>query len=131
MNQKRNAVGWFEIYVSDMPRAQAFYETVFQVKLTTLPMPEGGDEMEMLSFPFDTEKDLPGASGALVRMPGCDPGGSGTLIYFSCEDCAHEASRVPGAGGQIYKDKFSIGQYGFIAIVADTEGNTIGLHSMV
>jgi predicted enzyme related to lactoylglutathione lyase len=28
------------------------------------------------------------------------------------------------------KDKFSIGQYGFIALVTDTEGNVIGLHSM-
>jgi predicted enzyme related to lactoylglutathione lyase len=24
-----NPVGWFEIYVDDMPRAKAFYETVF------------------------------------------------------------------------------------------------------
>jgi hypothetical protein len=33
------------------------------------------------------------------------------------------------AGGKVFRDKFSIGQYGF-ALVFDTEGNMIGLHSM-
>ena len=32
-----NVVGWFEIYVQDMPRAKAFYEAVFQVKLENAP----------------------------------------------------------------------------------------------
>jgi len=34
------------------------------------------------------------------------------------------------AGGRIQKEKMSIGQYGFIVLVVDTEGNLIGLHSM-
>jgi predicted enzyme related to lactoylglutathione lyase len=64
-------------------------------------------------------------------MDGCAAGGGGTLVYFNCGDCAVEASRVEAAGGRVYKEKFAIGEYGFIAIAADTEGNTIGLHSMV
>jgi predicted enzyme related to lactoylglutathione lyase len=37
---------------------------------------------------------------------------------------------VPAAGGKNMKHKFAIGQYAFIALVDDTEGNVIGLHSM-
>lgn len=71
-----------------------------------------------------------GASGALAKMEGCPSGGMGTLVYFSSDDCAIESSRVEMAGGKIFKPKMSIGQYGFIALVMDTEGNMIGLHSM-
>jgi uncharacterized protein len=45
------------------------------------------------------------------------------------QDCATEAGRVVGAGGQVHKEKFSIGEYGFIALAIDTEGNMYGLHS--
>ena len=43
---------------------------------------------------------------------------------------AVEAGRVVAAGGQLFKEKFSIGQYGFCALAHDTEGNMFGLHSM-
>lgn len=52
------------------------------------------------------------------------------LVYFSCADCAIEAGRVAASGGKIKSEKMSIGQYGFIALVFDSEGNIIGLHSM-
>ena len=45
-------------------------------------------------------------------------------------DCAVEESRVAAAGGRVHKSKWSIGQYGNIALVTDTEGNMLGLHSM-
>ena len=67
--------------------------------------------------------------GALVKMPGC-PSGGGTLVYFACEDCAVEAARAAAHGGQVVKPKMSIGEHGAIALVQDTEGNMIGLHSM-
>jgi hypothetical protein len=63
-------------------------------------------------------------------MPGFSPGGNGILVYFSCADCAVEAAKAAKAGGKVQKEKVSIGQYGFIALVVDTEGNMIGLHSM-
>ena len=122
----RNPVGWFEIYVQDMARAKKFYETVLGVELTNLDSPS--DELEMQAFPMNMEAG--GASGALARMEGCPSGGMGTLVYFSCEDCAVEATRVDGAGGKLCKPKMAIGQYGFIALVSDTEGNMVGLHSM-
>ena len=123
MSPERNPVGWFEIYVQDMERARAFYERMLDVKLEELPSPT----VEMWAFPM--RPDLPGACGALVRCEEKDSGTGGTLIYFSCVDCAVEVSRAVANGGVIVKDKFSIGPYGFIAMVLDTEKNLIGLHS--
>ncbi|HJV34981.1 VOC family protein [Geomonas sp.] len=121
----KNPAGWFEIYVQDMERAKKFYEAVFQVTLQRLEPPA---ELEMWSFPSD--RTAYGAGGALVKMSGVSSGGNSTLVYFSCDDCAVEQERVAGAGGKVQKPKFSIGQYGFISIVLDSEGNMIGLHSM-
>ena len=121
---KSNPVVWFEIYVQNMERAKAFYECVFAIQFEQLESPD----LEMWAFPM--QEDGPGAMGALVRMEGCPSGGNSTLIYFTCADCALEAERAKENGGQIFKDKFSIGQYGFISLVYDTEGNMIGLHSM-
>ncbi len=124
MNATRNPVGWFEIYVQDMERAKAFYQSTFQVTLESLESPS----IELWAFPMSP--DHAGCAGALVKMAGKDSGGGGTIIYFSCNDCAVEASRAVQNGGLIQKEKQSIGQYGFIALVFDTEGNMIGLHSM-
>jgi predicted enzyme related to lactoylglutathione lyase len=121
---KNNPVGWFEIYVQDINRAKNFYETVFEGKLEKLNSPG----IEMWSFPMAMDKW--GASGALVKMDGFSSGGNSTLVYFSCEDCAVEAGRVTAAGGRIEKEKMSIGEYGFIVLALDSEGNMIGLHSM-
>ena len=121
---KPNPVCWFEIYVEDMDRAKKFYETVFQTKLEDLHSPD----VEMWAFPM--EHNLWGAGGSLVRMAGRTSGGNSTLVYFSCDDCAVEESRAEKAGGRIQRTKMSIGQYGFISLVVDSEGNMIGLHSM-
>lgn len=123
-----NPVVWFEIYVNDMPRARAFYEAMLGVRLDSLKTPDSFDDLELWAFPMDMTRT--GAGGALAKMPGCAPGGGGTLVYFACEDCAVEAQRAIKAGGSLLKDKMSIGEYGYIAIVNDTEGNCIGLHSM-
>ena len=82
----------------------------------------------MWAFPMQAERY--GAPGALVRMPGFPSGANSVLVYFSCADCAVEAARAASSGGKVEKEKFSIGQYGYIALVIDTEGNMIGLHSM-
>ena len=121
-----NAVRWFEIYVQDMARARRFYETVLDVKLEQLgPV---GEDLEM--WTFQMSPDRPGASGALVRTPGMSSAPGGTLVYFGCDDCAVEGSRVVKAGGAIEREKMSIGEYGHIVLAIDTEGNLFGLHSM-
>lgn len=124
MKITRNPVGWFEIYVQNLNRAQAFYEKTFEVQLSPLPSPD----ITMLAFPGGPEGY--GCPGALVKMDGKDSGGGGTLVYFSCEDCAVEAARAASNGGEVFKEKFSIGEHGFISLILDTEGNMVGLHSM-
>ncbi|MBX2923372.1 MAG: VOC family protein [Chitinophagaceae bacterium] len=125
--KKGNPVGWFEIYVDDMNRATQFYEAVFKTKLELMSHPTD-QGMQMKSFPGNTEGY--GTPGALVKMKDIKAGGSNVIIYFMCEDCAVEESRVEAAGGKICQPKMSIGEFGFCSIAADTEGNTIGLHSM-
>ncbi|MBU0594280.1 MAG: VOC family protein [Gammaproteobacteria bacterium] len=119
---KNNPVVWFEIYVQDMDRARKFYETVLQLKLEKMDSPE----VEMWSFP--AEMDRWGAGGSLVKMDGVPSGGNSVLIYFSCEDCKAGESRAENAGGRIKQKKMSIGEYGYISLVFDTEGNIFGLH---
>lgn len=124
---QNNPVGWFEIYVQDMQRAVGFYEAVLKVKLESLS-PPGDEGLQMMAFPM--QPDLPGAAGALVNVEGFPAGGNSTLVYFNCEDCGNEASRVAAAGGKVEREKMSIGDYGFIALAFDTEGNMFGLHSL-
>ena len=123
---KPNAIGWFDVYVDDMDRAMAFYETVFQQQLELIGDPTG--ETVMRSFPANM--GAYGAAGALVKSPHARPGPGGTLIYFSVDDCAVEQARVADAGGQVLRPKFAIGQFGWVALCMDTEGNLFGLSSM-
>lgn len=122
-----NPVCWFEIYVDDMDRAKAFYEAVFEVTLEKIT-DEANVGVVMWGFP--SSMDQYGATGALAKMEGVRSGGNSTMVYFTCEDCATEEARVVEAEGSVEHSKFSIGQYGYISIVSDTEGNMIGLHSM-
>ncbi|MCW8092556.1 VOC family protein [Alteromonas sp. ASW11-130] len=121
-----NPVGWFEIYVDDMERAKAFYQRVFDIEFEQISVPSE-EGLIMQSFPSKMENY--GAGGALVKMPEYPAGNNSILVYFSCEDCAVEESRVDGAGGEVLRSKMSIGEYGFIALFKDTEGNMLGLHS--
>lgn len=119
-----NPVGWFEIYVQDMARAKSFYESMLGVQLNKLP----NADFDLMAFPSDMTTY--GAGGALVKMEGMPSGGNSTLVYFSCPDCGSVAQRAAASGGAVFRDKFSIGEYGFIALCTDTEGNMFGLHSM-
>ena len=120
----KNPVGWFEIYVDDMARAKRFYETVFSLSLEELDTPD----ISMCAFPMN--KNDYGVSGALVKAPNVAAGNNSVVLYFHCKDCAIEEQRILQAGGTIDKTKFPIGQFGFITLGKDTEGNTIGLHTL-
>lgn len=126
--QTKNPITWVEIYVEDMSRAQKLYETVLQLNMTPMETPGGFGDLEMLCFPWaEGETNV---SGALCKTNDIKPGTGGTLVYFTCEDCETETSRVVAAGGKILQAKMQLGEHGFCSIVMDTEGNTIGLHSM-
>ncbi|MFD0915141.1 VOC family protein [Pseudahrensia aquimaris] len=121
-----NAIGWFDIYVNDMERAAAFYQTVLGRELQPLGDPTG--ENQMMSFPADMSAY--GAGGALSKSAHSSPGPGGTVVYFSAEDCAVEEARVNEAGGVVIRPKFSIGEFGFVSLCQDTEGNIFGISSM-
>lgn len=128
-----NPVVHFEIYVQDMSRAKAFYESVLGVTLEKMPAPTAEMDMNMWFFPMDKETGMNryGAGGMLVKMEGFPSGGVGTLVYFACDDCAVQAARATAHGGRLCKEKTPIGEHGFFALAQDTEGNTVGFHSMV
>lgn len=123
---KSNAIGWFDIYVNDMDRAVLFYENVLQEKLETIGDPTG--ETQMMAF--STDMGIYGAGGALVKSNYARPGAGGTLVYFSVEDCAKNESSVIAEGGKVVRPKFSIGEFGWVTLCEDTEGNLFGFSSM-
>ncbi|HMQ03502.1 MAG TPA: VOC family protein [Pyrinomonadaceae bacterium] len=125
-----NPVGWFEIYVQDIEKAKAFYETVLSISMTELPSPTD-EPLKMAAFAMgDETMTQTGSSGALCQMDGMPSGGNSTLVYFNCDDCSVEEGRVADAGGSVFRSKMSIGPYGFISLCTDPDGNMFGLHSM-
>ena len=129
MEQQYNAVGWFEIPVTDMERAIGFYEKVFGFKLSRQQV----GQLEMAWFPF-VGTGL-GATGSLVfNKDFYKPSGDGVLVYFTAPsgDVDVEISRVKAAGGEVLVSKKLIRRdIGYMAVVQDLEGNRIALHSMM
>ena len=121
-----NAVGWFDIYVDQMDRAEAFYRAVLGTDLQDMVDPTGTTQMKS----FAGDMTVYGAAGALVSTPHAKPGQGGTQIYFSVEDCAEQQAKVKAAGGRVVQPKYSIGEFGFVALAQDTEGNVIGFNSL-
>jgi len=118
-----NPVCWFDIHVSNLENAKKFYETVLETQLTDLP-PAWGKQS---TFPF--ENNGANATGALVESENFNPSGNNTVIYFASEDCTTEETKVETAGGKIIRPKMPIGEFGFISLFSDLDGNVIGLHS--
>lgn len=126
-----NPVGWFEIYIQDMEKAKAFYSNVLATEMTDMGDPtDGSIEMSMFGTMDENGDSKFGSGGALVKMDGMPSGGNSTIVYFLSEDCSIEESRVAAAGGSVFKSKFSIGQYGYVSLCTDIDGNMFGLHSM-
>jgi hypothetical protein len=123
----KNAISWFEIPVTDINRAQKFYEAIFNFKLNALDLPN----IKMRMFPIE---DMMGVGGALADSGGFHKPSTtdGPLIYLNGNpDLQKILDRVEGAGGKIMVPKTEISpEYGFMAVIIDTEGNRIGLHSI-
>lgn len=123
---KTNAIGWFDIYVNELKRAVTFYETILNQKLEKINDPTGETQMMV----FSANMSSYGAAGALVKSKFARPGTGGTMVYFSVEDCSKQESLIVDAGGKVLRSKFSIGEFGWVCICEDTEGNIFGLNSM-
>ena len=123
MNTKRNVVGWFEIYVQDMERAKAFYQNTFQVTLQRLESPVSNCGHSQCN---PTMPDVPGRSSKWMARIRALEELSFTSLASTVQWNRYAQVRMVGKS----RKKMSIGQYGFIAFVLDTEGNVIGLHSI-
>jgi hypothetical protein len=124
----KDAISWFEIGTTDLDRATQFYETIFNVKLNPLDL----DNIKMRMFPLDDM--MTGVGGALVYSDGFHKPSAtdGPLIYLNGNpDVQIILDRVEVAGGKIMVPKTQISEeYGYMAVIIDTEGNRIGLHSV-
>jgi predicted enzyme related to lactoylglutathione lyase len=116
-----NPVFHFEIPVTDMERAIAFYEAVFGYTLTR----EVVDGYDMAFFP--RADGQPGASGALARGDAYRPSHDGPVIYFDVADIDAVLARASARGSRVLYPKKDIGAAGFVAEIADSEGNRIAL----
>jgi uncharacterized protein len=125
---QKNVISWFEIGTTDLDRATKFYETVFEVALIPMDM----DNIKMRMFPTTDMQD--GIGGALVDSGGFHKPSAtdGPLIYLNGNpDLQNILEKVEAAGGSILVPKMEISpEYGFMAVLMDTEGNRIGLHSI-
>ena len=122
---KTNAINWFEIFVTDFDRAKLFYEKILNRPL----LPASMDCCQMGLF---GEGGADGVGGAITKMEGCNPGPGGSLVYLNVEgDLDGVLHRIPAAGGKVIRERMPIPPHGFIGIFEDSEGNVVGLHSMV
>lgn len=116
-----NPVVHFEIPVTDMDRAVAFYEAVFAVTLDRRAV----DGYDMAFFPRADGR--PGAGGALARGDVYRPTRDGAILYFDVPDIDAAIGRAVVRGGAVLYPKKDIGAAGFVAEIADSEGNRIAL----
>lgn len=122
---QKNAISWFEIPTKDLNRAQKFYEELFDIKMTPLDL----ENFQMRMFPID---EPTGVGGALCYSDSHKPSEThGPLIYLNGNpDVQNVLNRVQKAGGKILVPKTQISpEYGYMAVLIDTEGNRIALHS--
>ena len=127
MHFNTHAINWFEIPVADFDRAKKFYETIFDYQMPENQM--GPARMGFLLYDFKSG----GRGGAIVHNPEFyTPSKNGTLIYLNCDpDLQEVLDRVTNAGGKITLAKTIITEdLGYWALIEDSEGNRIALHSM-
>jgi predicted enzyme related to lactoylglutathione lyase len=120
----KNVISWFDIPTEDFDRAVKFYSYILAEEIRV-------DSFAGHKYGFFPMEGRDGVGGDLVP-PGMGnrPCENGTLVYFSCEGILDQvAARVEEAGGKIVRSKFKLGEAGWIVLIKDSEGNTVGLHS--
>ncbi|MCF7842658.1 MAG: VOC family protein [Lentisphaeria bacterium] len=119
-----HTIVWFEIPVKDFHRAQQFYSEILNGTVEEVQM--GDDRMGFLP------RGENGVSGAIIKTKEMIPGKNGTLVYLNGgDDLQNVLDRVEPAGGTILRTKSPVSpDHGFSALIEDTEGNVVGLHSM-
>jgi len=117
-----NQVVWVDIPVLDLDRAISFYSAVL------------GSAVKKQEYPGMAIGLLPGSdpdvSGCLYTKDGELPSDRGPLVYLNAQGRLDEAvAAVAASGGKVLEPRHPIGPYGFRAIILDSEGNRVALHS--
>lgn len=112
---------WFDIPVKDLDRATDFYRQVLDINIDSY-----GDDV-----PVAVMAHGPGdVAGCLALNEGFSPSDRGPLLYFTVDGRLDAAvGLVEGLGGRVLEPAHSIKPHGYRAIVLDSEGNRICLHS--
>ena len=123
----KHAISWFEIPTLDIDRASNFYETIFEIKFIPMDTPN----IRMRMFPIENPMNI---GGALVyNKDFYKPSSSdGPMVYLNGNpDVQLVLDKVEKAGGKILVPKTQISpEYGYMAVIIDSEGNRIALHSI-
>lgn len=120
-NREHNRAVWFDIPVSDLGRACTFYSSVLACK---------AEQMAFEGTEFGILEHAEGNGGCLVVEPDWITSTGGLLLYFNVHGRIRDAvKQTTDGGGKVIQDIHSIGPHGFRAIVLDSEGNRIALHS--
>lgn len=118
-----NRIVWCDIPVADLDRAIAFYRGVLAI---------GVDRMEFNGAAFALFEHDEGNGGCLVSEPGYAGCSSGPLVYLNVDRRIRDAvAQVEKLGGKVLETTHPIGPHGFRAIVVDSEGTRVALHSSV
>jgi predicted enzyme related to lactoylglutathione lyase len=118
-----NQIVWVDIPVVDLDRAIRFYSGVLGAPVKREELPG-----EMMIGLFPAAEDS--VSGCLFSSATDKPGDHGPLIYLNAQGRLDQAiATVESNGGKILLAKHQIGPYGWRAIVLDSEGNRVALHS--
>lgn len=123
----KHAISWFEIPTVDLERATNFYEKIFDIKMIPMDTPN----IRMRLFPIEKSTNV---GGSLVfNKDFYKPSQTeGPLIYLNGNpDVQIILDKVESAGGKVLVPKTQISpEYGFMAVMLDTEGNRVALHSI-
>jgi predicted enzyme related to lactoylglutathione lyase len=121
LNAVHNRIVWFDLPVVDLDRAAAFYRAVLAIAV---------DKEQFDNFSFCVLEHGDGNGGCLVPKPQEVTGTAGILVYMNVNGRIRDAVRkVEANGGKVLEPTHAIGPHGFRAIVLDSEGNRIALHS--
>jgi predicted enzyme related to lactoylglutathione lyase len=122
LNSTHNRLVWFDIPVADLERSRAFYQAVLGIPVQR---EKSGD------FDFCVLDHKDGNGGCLVLEPDGITGKGGILCYLNVDGRIREAvAQVGRLGGKVLEPTHAIGPHGFRALVLDSEGNRVALHSM-
>lgn len=121
LNEKHNRAVWFDIPASDMARAGRFYAAVLGIKV---------EKIEAPGFSFYLLEHGDGNGGCIIDDKAAISADQGILVYMNVNGRIRDAVRQTEAhAGKVVEPVHAIGPHGFRAIVIDSEGNRIALHS--